>query len=110
MAKKLGNLKMPLLLPALALKLAAIEDPEALERVRSRLAPRNAAQVRVHTVSRTRGRHAKKPNVVSLRHLRRIARLRGQARAKLPQGKLSKIGTQAATVRWASVKAAVKPA
>ena len=71
-------------------------------------APPAAAIQGMLAVSRTRGRHAKKPNIVSIRFLRQIARLGKHARAaKLSQRALSKIGGHAATVRWSQVKAPI---
>src|SRR6476620_3634046 len=44
--KKLGNVTLPLLLGALGLRLILIEDGPALERVRSRLVPRQTNAIR----------------------------------------------------------------
>jgi hypothetical protein len=91
------------------MKLLAVECDQSLAKIKARNLVRDEKNVRVHTVSRRNGRHAKKPNVVSLRFLRRIGRLGGQARAaKLTQRQLSQIGRHAATARWSAVKAVVK--
>jgi hypothetical protein len=104
--KMLGAVTMPLLLPALGLKLQVVEDPEAMERIRSRLTPRNASQARMQTVKAGRYGH-----LISKRFLRSIAFLGGRAYAqKVPAKRRREIARNAALARWKDIKAAVKNA
>jgi hypothetical protein len=107
--KRLSDETLGYVLPALGMKLPAVEYDQSLAPIKARNLVRDEKNVRVHTVSRRNGRHAKKPSVVSLRFLRRIGRLGGQARtAKLTQRQLSQIGRHAATARRSAVKAVLK--
>lgn len=84
------------LLPALGLKLALIEDAQALEQL-NKFPTR---EVKVSARSLPWGRSGKQ-GVVSMRFIKRIARAGGEARArKLAPAQRSLIASQAARARW----------
>jgi hypothetical protein len=85
------------LAPALGVKLALIEDPEALELL-NRKFPKRELKVPARSVPWGRsGKHT-----ASLRFIKRIAREGGKARAlKLTPAQRSRIAREAALQRWA---------
>jgi hypothetical protein len=92
------------LAPALGLRLAVVEDAEALAQIKEHY-PSREISVGMRAVTRRNGKHRRKPNEVSLRHMRRIARQGGEARAqKLSASQLSAIGRKAARKRWRKPK------
>jgi hypothetical protein len=98
--KRLGAVSMGLMLQALGVKLLAVEDEEALAKIRPMLTPREIS-VGVRAVMRRNGRHARKNNEVSLRHLRRIAPTGGEARAlALSPAQRRSSARKAALIRW----------
>lgn len=97
--KKMGDLTLGLMLPALGIKLIVVEDSEALEKVRSRLVKREVAPIML-AVSRTNGRHAKKNNIVSKRFMRKIARLGGKAYARTDAKTKRRVAKAGARARW----------
>ncbi len=88
------------LAPALGLRLAVVEDAEALAQIKQRY-PEREICVGMRAVTRRNGRHARKNNEVSLRHMRRIARAGGDARARaLTRAQRSASARKAAKARW----------
>jgi hypothetical protein len=104
--KRMGPVTLPLILETLGLRLAVEIDSDSFERITARL-PKREVSVPMHAVLRANGPHAKSPNLVSMKHLRRIARLGGQAYAtKVSPAKRRSLARRAAKARWARVKAA----
>jgi hypothetical protein len=102
--KRLGPLTIGLLLPALGMKLVAVEDEEALVKIRSRTSPRNEKAVRMLAVYAGRGKH-----LISKRFLRSIAPLgaRGYMRKVSPERRRW-IARNAARARWQQRAAALR--
>jgi hypothetical protein len=101
--KHLGELSMGEILPVLGMKLLAVEDKEALRRTlaHSKYRKRNTAwDASMQAVSRTNGRHSKKPNLVSRRFMRKIARLGGAAYAKADPEIKRRVAQAGAAARW----------
>jgi hypothetical protein len=104
--KKLGNASMPFMLAALGVRLELVEDTESMDQL-ARKATRREVRVPVRAVNNGHGRH----QLVSLRFLRKIARLGGRVRAqKLSPAQRRKSVRRAATIRWRDVKAAARGA
>jgi hypothetical protein len=101
--KKLGNLTLGLLLQTMGLKLVVVEDPEALERIRAKLIPR---EVPANVLSLPWAvRHGAKHFLVSKRWVRKIGRKGGEQRAKnLSPRRRSAIARKAAKARWSKPK------
>jgi hypothetical protein len=97
--KKLGNLTLGLLLQTMGLKLVVVEDPEALERIRAKLIPR---EVPANVLSLPWAvRHGAKHFLVSKRWVRKIGRKGGEQRAKnLSPRRRRAIARKAAKERW----------
>jgi hypothetical protein len=103
--KQIGKVSLPLLLGALGVKLILAEDPVALERVRSRLTPRQSSQLRMSAC--LWGRSGKQYEV-SRRWIKKVAAKGGRVRAQaLTPKQRSKQASIAATIRWRDVKAAM---
>jgi hypothetical protein len=101
--KNMGELSLSEMLPTLGLRLAVMEDKEALARTlaHSKFRPRNAAwDASMLAVSRTNGRHSKKPNLVSRRFMRKIARLGGAAYARADAKTKRRVALAGARARW----------
>jgi hypothetical protein len=95
--KKAGALSFGLMLQALGVKLLAVEDEQALKKIRPMLTPREG-KVSVRSVPWGR---SGKQTVVSLRWVKKIARKGGHARAeKLAAGRRSAVASMAARARW----------
>jgi hypothetical protein len=95
--KKLGAISMGLMLETLGLALIVVEDPVAIERTTRKLAKR---EVRAPIRAAKTGRgHAR---LVSLRHMRKIAKLGGIARqAAMTPKQRSAQARKAVRKRWA---------
>jgi hypothetical protein len=99
--KRLGPLSMQLMLETLGLALVVVEDQAAVERITRKL-PKREVRVPMQAVLRENGRHAQSPNVVSLRHLRKIARKGGEAYArKASSATKRRVAKAGAKARWA---------
>ena len=93
--RKLGALSMPLILPALGIKLIAVVDEQKTAALQSRIttSTRRDSSVRGGTV------HYE----FSRRHLKKIQRKGGaNSRAYMSEKRASEIGRLAARARWAS--------
>jgi hypothetical protein len=96
--RRMGNMSISVLLPALGTKLLLVADPQALERIKSRLVKRNSQNARQDTaiaVSFT----------VSRRFLRQIGRIGGANSRKYMSPEraseiASKAGKMGARARW----------
>jgi hypothetical protein len=99
-SKRLGPLTMTLMLPALGMKLVAVEDAEALAQIGTRMVRRQSK----HAV------HAKAVEYkLSRRFLRRIARKGGaNSRRYMTRQRATELARHANAIRWAAVKAAVQ--
>ena len=95
---------MPLILETLGLRLAVEIDPDSFERITSRL-PKREVKVPKQAVLRANGRHSQSPNLVSLRHLRKIARKGGEAYArKASSATKRRVAKAGANARWSKPK------
>jgi hypothetical protein len=101
--KNMGPLTLGLMLQALGVQLIMVEDAEALERIRPKLT-KSRLPPAMRSVSRTRGRHSKKPNLISKRFMRKIGRKGGEAYANAPFKTRSRVGMAGAKARWAMPK------
>jgi hypothetical protein len=102
--RTLGHLSFDLVIPALGLKLAVLEDETLMPRLHKRLGdPRDEAQVRTkpaRTTARTKA-SAHSPAGLRLVFMRTIATLGGHARAqKLSTKRRSALARRAAKARW----------
>lgn len=90
--KRIGPTSLPLLVPALGMQLALIEDPAAMQRLAKRRVQRDGAQVRSDAV------HL----ITSKRFLRKIGGIGGAAsRSNLSKRKTRSLAQKAARARWA---------
>jgi hypothetical protein len=98
--RTLGHLSFDLIIPALGLKLAVLEDETMMPRLRKRLGhPRDEAQVRTKPASTVASTNSP-PGLRSV-FLRTIATLGGRARAsKLSPKRRIAIARRAARARW----------
>jgi hypothetical protein len=88
--RSLGDMSIRALLPALGIKLVAVADPEALERISSRLVKRCAEKVRTAQCI-----------TITLSFLHRIARRGGtNSRKYMSREQASELGRLAALARW----------
>lgn len=96
--KTVGAASLGPILGALGMAMVLVEDDAQMRRIASRMAVRNTAQVRVLSG----GKHIK----ITLRHLRKIGKRGGKARAlKLSSHRRIQIALRAAKVRWKRAKA-----
>jgi hypothetical protein len=104
--KSLGAVSLGPMLGALGIAIVLVEDPDAMRRVASRMVGRNNSQVRVLTGGKHNGITIK----LSLRHMKKLAKLATAARkAKIPRWRRIKIAKQAARARWKRSKRAAVP-
>jgi hypothetical protein len=98
--KKLGAVSMGLMLETLGLALIVVEDPAVMERTTRTLTKRKVkAPVRAAKSGRGQAR------LVSLRHMRKVARLGGIARqAAMTPKQRSAQATKAIKARWSKAK------
>jgi hypothetical protein len=87
------------LLGALGLRLVLEVDPDQATRCTSKLSTRRI-KVPPQSVLRCNGRHAGKPNLVSLRFLRRIGKKGGKAYAKVDAKTKRRVALAGARARW----------
>jgi hypothetical protein len=90
--KRLGTTSLPLILPALGVKLVLMVDEQATAALQARnIAPRRESAVRSGHCA----------VLVSRRHLKRIQRLGGlNSRARMSKKRASELGRNAARARW----------
>lgn len=79
----LGPMSFGAVLGSLGLKILLVEDAEQMARIAHRLTPRAKRMARPGGVTRCNGTHARKPNLVSRRFLRKIAVQGGRRRAEI---------------------------
>lgn len=90
--KKLGATSMPLMLPALGMKLMAVEDPEALKRITRRGLKREVASSQVSAAVQFK---------LTYRFLRKIAKKGGEnSRKFLTRRRRRQLARKAARARW----------
>jgi hypothetical protein len=87
--RRLGMTSFAPILNGLGLKCQFIEDPEATERLKSRVPPRNQSYVR-----------SALSIVMTRRFLQKIGRLGGQRRRKMPAALRKELARKAALARW----------
>jgi hypothetical protein len=98
--RHLSFFTLGLVLPAVGARLILVEDTDALARWKPAIRAHTGARRAMLAVSRKNGRHAKKPNLISIRFMRRIAKLGGAAYARLPFKTRSRVGMLGAKARW----------
>lgn len=96
-SRNLGRVSLGPMLGALGIALVVVEDPEAMARTVRRRSARNKSQVRMLTG----GKHSGVTIRLSVRHMKKLAKLATAARAKkIPRWKRIRIAKQAARARW----------
>jgi hypothetical protein len=94
-ARRIGLQSLGWAFAGLGIKPIFVDDPEALEKVKNRFVARDAAHLAASM--HAEGKH----HVVTWRHLKKISRAGGKARAlKLTKTRRKKIARMAAKARW----------